>query len=444
MRLKWILAASLFTAPSFADEYHYKNLLVGTKAIGLGGAFTAISDDLSAVFYNPAGLTNTKSSNSASISTFAWEKSTYRDVFSNGDDFSRSSFNIVPSFLGIGDNKDGFYWSIGFAVSDMSTERNYAETEGPLLDQAGNTVGKLYEFGNIDLDNSSFDLALGAALEMTSNLSMGASLIFKYKNFETVQGSGVNTVINLPEIDLYNGFTASRRIKDETIMMSPTFGILYHTDAYNVGVKFSKDFTVNRDFSATHNIFVNSLEPLPPGTRPATIGTIRGTEQQDFADMISVGFARKFGNLEWSFDIDYFSSVEVKEFSISDFHPPITRDIKQVTNYSSGVTYYTSSTSYFRFGIFTDNSNGEIDTSQPYQRTEDIDMLGVSFDYTSETFGFPMSIGAYVKYGEGDIRLSDIRVVENIVGVPLYPPRSDFDISSATKSLTVIFISANF
>lgn len=39
-----------------ADVFHYSNLLIGDRAIGFGGAYTAIADDASGVYYNPAGL----------------------------------------------------------------------------------------------------------------------------------------------------------------------------------------------------------------------------------------------------------------------------------------------------------------------------------------------------------------------------------------------------
>jgi hypothetical protein len=39
-----------------ADDTHYQDFLVGEHALGIGGAFTAIADDASAAFYNPAGL----------------------------------------------------------------------------------------------------------------------------------------------------------------------------------------------------------------------------------------------------------------------------------------------------------------------------------------------------------------------------------------------------
>ncbi len=39
-----------------ADDNHYQSILIGERAAGLAGAFTAISDDSSGAYYNPAGL----------------------------------------------------------------------------------------------------------------------------------------------------------------------------------------------------------------------------------------------------------------------------------------------------------------------------------------------------------------------------------------------------
>lgn len=441
---KLALTIILVSNFSYSDEYHYKNLLVGTKAIGLGGAFTGISDDLSAVFFNPAGLTNTVNSNSASISTFAWEKTTFHEAFSDGSDFTRSSFSIVPSFLGIGDKTEDWHWSIGFGVSDLSTERDYREVFQPLVNEQNIEYGEQVEFGNIDLDNSSLDLAFGAAHKLTNKLSIGTSLIVKYKKFETVQSSGITQTFFSAEHPTYSGFIASRRIKDESVLITPTLGLLFQTEAFNVGLKVAKDFTLNRDYTAVHNIFVSSPVPLPPGTKHATVGTILGDKSQEFSTNISLGLAKRKNNFEWSFDIDYFSEVDIEGHILNEYHPPITRDLEKVINYSLGLTFYQTNSKYFRFGIFTDNSNGKIDISQDFQRMEEVDMLGLSIDYTSENFGFPMSVGAYVKYGEGQVRLGDLQVVESIVGLPLYPENNHYNISNSTKSLIVVFLSANF
>lgn len=53
---KLLLGLLLFFGVASADEFHYRNFLPGDRAGSMGGAYTAISDDPSGAFYNPAGL----------------------------------------------------------------------------------------------------------------------------------------------------------------------------------------------------------------------------------------------------------------------------------------------------------------------------------------------------------------------------------------------------
>ncbi len=46
----------LCCAEARADEGRFQDYAVGSRAMGLGGAFTAIADDASGIFYNPAGI----------------------------------------------------------------------------------------------------------------------------------------------------------------------------------------------------------------------------------------------------------------------------------------------------------------------------------------------------------------------------------------------------
>jgi hypothetical protein len=41
---------------AYAQEVSYQDLIMGQRALGMGGAFTAVADDPTASFYNPAGL----------------------------------------------------------------------------------------------------------------------------------------------------------------------------------------------------------------------------------------------------------------------------------------------------------------------------------------------------------------------------------------------------
>jgi len=51
---------------------------VGARAVGMGGAFVAVADDATAIFWNPAGLSRLKSSEAIIIRT-NWLVETYFD-----------------------------------------------------------------------------------------------------------------------------------------------------------------------------------------------------------------------------------------------------------------------------------------------------------------------------------------------------------------------------
>jgi hypothetical protein len=87
-----------------AEEGPYSNFLVGERSMGLGGAFVAVADDVSALFHNPSGL--------ASLSTSAYSGGLWaffegRRRIENGYrtdlgavSLEHSATLAIPSFLG--------------------------------------------------------------------------------------------------------------------------------------------------------------------------------------------------------------------------------------------------------------------------------------------------------------------------------------------------------
>jgi len=88
-----------------ADPYHQQSLIVGERAMGLGGAFTGVADDPSAVFYNPAGLAQmTESSVSASVSLNAFDSREIKNGFRRTigqEDLTYQSRPTVPLFVSL-------------------------------------------------------------------------------------------------------------------------------------------------------------------------------------------------------------------------------------------------------------------------------------------------------------------------------------------------------
>ncbi|MBI5490604.1 MAG: hypothetical protein HY905_24940 [Deltaproteobacteria bacterium] len=99
-----------FSAPSArADDTHYQNQLIGERALGLGGAFTAVASDPTASFYNPGGLAMTLSASvSASLNLYGVEHRIVHGGFVsyiNGAretaDLETTAFPTIPTTFGI-------------------------------------------------------------------------------------------------------------------------------------------------------------------------------------------------------------------------------------------------------------------------------------------------------------------------------------------------------
>jgi long-chain fatty acid transport protein len=100
---KHLLAGLLFglaarVPAARADESNFRPYLVGTRAAGMGGAFTALADDGSGAYYNPGGLAFVRRSQlSLSGSVYGIVGGGFQDALGNGHDFNYRNLNAFPT-----------------------------------------------------------------------------------------------------------------------------------------------------------------------------------------------------------------------------------------------------------------------------------------------------------------------------------------------------------
>lgn len=90
---------SLVLAPTAvrAADNNFRPYVLGARAAGMGGAFTALSDDGSGSFYNPGGLAfSARSSVSLSASVYGIAGGTYEGLFPRNQDFEYSNPQVFP------------------------------------------------------------------------------------------------------------------------------------------------------------------------------------------------------------------------------------------------------------------------------------------------------------------------------------------------------------
>lgn len=100
-----VLALLLCTFPSRADDARYQDFPVGSRATALGGAFAALSDDPSGLFYNPAGICDARKLNvNVSASLYGFERQSRGAITIDRGTFSLaglSQLNVIPGEAGL-------------------------------------------------------------------------------------------------------------------------------------------------------------------------------------------------------------------------------------------------------------------------------------------------------------------------------------------------------
>jgi long-subunit fatty acid transport protein len=105
LRLLALLGCLLATSLASADDTNYRGIPIGAHAIGLGGAFTGVADDVSAAYFNPAGLSLGGTVGiAAGLSINAWEREDLRRAFgqpeSSAVTATTKTSRTLPIFVG--------------------------------------------------------------------------------------------------------------------------------------------------------------------------------------------------------------------------------------------------------------------------------------------------------------------------------------------------------
>ena len=103
-----VAAAATLPAVARADDTNYQTYVLGERALGMGGAYTALADDASGSYYNPAGLAMVESTSiSGSFSVYGVERRVLReavgpavDVQVDRTDLESSNVPTIPTTVG--------------------------------------------------------------------------------------------------------------------------------------------------------------------------------------------------------------------------------------------------------------------------------------------------------------------------------------------------------
>jgi thiamine-phosphate pyrophosphorylase len=196
------LALLLCALPARADDSRYQDFPVGSRAVALGGAFVALSDDPSGLYYNPAGICDSRRFNvSVSASLYGIERQSRGAIQIDRGTFSiatLNTLNVIPGeaglLKGVGPLDDrGTPFAYGFDVT-VPAYRSYGiDSTDPF--QVHNHV-----------TDRTFDLAAGVAARFTPRINVGFALHYVLRMFDTSEdalsvGAGANPAVGVYHAD---------------------------------------------------------------------------------------------------------------------------------------------------------------------------------------------------------------------------------------------------
>lgn len=360
-----------------ADDTRYNNILIGDRAAGMGGAYTAVSDDPSGMFYNPAGIVYSSGSNiNGSMNAFHRTQTRYKNVL-DGRDWTRESQILTPNFVGYTQPFAGGTLGLSWAVIDAVLEDQ--EQDFQSLTVAG--VGVDRYIININNQDTTYNLGPSFAYKLRENLSIGLTLYGHYRTAEQVWNE---------QIYFSGGSRAWKNVYLEKTEygIKPVLGAMWSPmERLSVGLSVRKGWLLSADAKRQYTL------------KTAATATVPEPEQQtsdfkrDLPLQVNAG-AALFANERWliSGDFSYVSAVD---------------DLRWITNFALGSEYYVTSKWAVRVGVFSNvSATPEVEAGQEGQ-DEHVDLYGFSASLTHFTHNSAVTFGFAYSQGTGEAQVLD-------------------------------------
>lgn len=178
---RWIVGAVVLASgvPANGDVFHHNNIIVGTRAVGLGGAFCAVADDASGVVYNPAGLAFALSADiSGSANAFYQRKATYQKTIGTKD-FEERSSGSVPSFFGGLQKLDNLSPGMAMAFGVYSTDSDLKDQNDLIDNDEARALGieRFHRTSNQRAATSQMAIALAKRFSSAFSVGLGVGYL---------------------------------------------------------------------------------------------------------------------------------------------------------------------------------------------------------------------------------------------------------------------------
>jgi long-chain fatty acid transport protein len=384
MRKSWrliLIGCGFWGTQVKADQFHYHNLVVGERAMGLGGAFSAISDDASGVIYNPAGLGFALSSDiSGSANAIYSKKTVYKKTIAN-DDFTEESSGTLSPFFGGLQKLDSTMpgLAIAFAMYSLDSE---LKDQDDIIENIG-TLERFHRTSNIRSNTTGY--GVGAAKRMSGNFSLGVALSWIVVD-ELVQ--------EYQDVQYTTGGFLAQNIRTHLTAsaLDSAIGAQYAVGTLSFGLTMRLRNLMNEQYEVGGDVSTNIASGSTPGetVRANTDDKIK-EPLRELPTEVRAGLAWfPSAVFLWSFDVIHNTATEGDNFKR-----------EAVTNFATGTEYYITPSIPVRAGIFTNYDTRPAVESEKRNQPDHIDYTGYSLFFGWVQPNSQVAGGLVVQDGEG-------------------------------------------
>lgn len=364
---------------------------IGSKASAMGTCFIGLADDFSAVYFNPAGLTQMKESSLTAFLTDIIPDGTYK-------------FELLGMTMADTRTEHNNYISGALAYIKPLSEKLVVGIAGYVPSGVGakwpgDELAMLSGGSEFIWDSTLFMITVSpvAALKINEKFSIGASLNIDYVRLTMNRPGGDGSMVPFFQYsETFGGYG-----------LGATIGLMYKPmDMLSIGLTWKTPVkaSIGGSAEAGVSIYSSGLTPGSDGERSATwpmwLGAGIAFKPMDNLTIVAdVTFNnwKKMQTIPVTFDDPVWVMVGMEEAS------ELVLNWENTWDFKVGVEYRLSNTLALRAGYYTDKSPSPVDT---------LNILLPSIDYKAVTFGLGYTRGKIkvdlaLEYLSGDDRFVD-------------------------------------
>lgn len=424
------LGLTLVLAPlatTQAQDLNYNTYLIGTRAMGLGGAFTGIADDPSAAYHNPAGLgLLLRSSTSANLSVIAIEGWTMEGGYGSvlgPRDLEHDAIPSLPIFVGFGQKfgeaDEHGVRPHGIALSIVRPARIRRSFEVDVFDETRGIGDSL----RIESEEESQWYGVSYGLRLAPDFAIGIGGWVALRNLrhqeEQFVAAGIIPVGARRTADRLLARQSEAEVKNIDLVFR--LGVLWQIDArWRLGAMLQ-----TQGFAFSSSASISDRSGRTGAGAPPFVEELSFVEQEDLPGdyplpwQLRVGASYAFDeNLRLAFDLALYAPIGSSDDPVNTFGgepDPVTGEepspglfiarewrANPTANIAIGLDTLIADVVPLQAGLFTDLSAApSIQGPSPVYRPPQVHGFGASFAAGFHRGDFDVQVGAAGVFGWG-------------------------------------------